>query len=158
MVVVRARGDHEVGLPLADPADHLPAHGERRLQLAVVVVEHLVLGDPQPPPGLLRLGPPPLRERAAALGLVPGVAVRQRDELDRVALRGPQRGRAARVEVAVVGMGAEHDDAQRPDGVSRGSGDCDRQQREGQREEHGADSDDSPRHESLLGVAGSAAF
>ena len=87
-------------------------YGERRLELAVVVVEHLVLGDAEAAPRLLRLGAPAPGERPSALGLVAGVAVRQRDELDGVPLLRPQDGGAAGVAVAVVGVGPEHDDAQ----------------------------------------------
>jgi LmbE family N-acetylglucosaminyl deacetylase len=45
VVIVGPWRYHHVGVPLADAADHLLAHGERGLELAIVVVEHLVLGD-----------------------------------------------------------------------------------------------------------------
>ena len=112
VVVVRPRREHDVGVPLPDLADDLLAHVHGGHELAVVVVERFVFRDAEPPRRLLR---PPRRrrgERAAAFGLVAGVAVGDGDELDLVAQRGPLGGGAAGLLVAVVGMGAEGDDAE----------------------------------------------
>ncbi len=112
MIVVRPRREHQVGLPLADLADDLLAHLQRRKQLAVVIVEDDVF-DADALAGLDGFGAPPCRERAAAFGLMAGVAVGDRDEADLVAQRGPFRGRAAGADVAVVRVRAERDDVQR---------------------------------------------
>src|ERR1019366_3135264 len=45
--------------------DDLLTHGDRRQQLAVMVIEHLV-GDAQPPPGLFRFRAAALGQRAAS--------------------------------------------------------------------------------------------
>ena len=76
-----------------------------------MVVEDDVL-DADAAAGFLRLGAAPRRERAATLGLVPGVAVGDRDEPHAMAERGVLRRRAARALIAVVGMRAERDDVQ----------------------------------------------
>ena len=80
MVVVRTMAEDDVGLPFAnEPGDRAPVL-QRRLELAVVDVEHL-RGDAEDLRGLLHLGGAPARERAAGLAPVPDVAVGDRDEL-----------------------------------------------------------------------------
>ena len=54
-----------------------------------------------------------LGQRAAALALVPGIAVRHRDELHLVPHLGELRRGAAGADVAVVRVRAEHDDTER---------------------------------------------
>ena len=58
--------------------------------------------------GLAALG-----ERTARLREVPDVAVGERDELDLVALRGKQRGRAGELELGIIGMRSECDNSKR---------------------------------------------
>src|SRR5258707_1261940 len=122
MVVVRPVADADVGLPLADEARDLAPVLERHHQLAVVVVEYLGLDAED----LGRL----LRFRAAAQGQWPArdapvadVAVGDGHALELVPGRGPLGGHPGRVELAIVGMGAERDDAQdRPRRHGRGRG------------------------------------
>ena len=84
MVIVGPRRHHDVGVPLANGADHLPAHFERGHQFAIVVVHDLVFGDARgggPIPAVsayLRLA-----SAAAAHLLVAGVAVGDRNEFHR---------------------------------------------------------------------------
>ena len=110
VVVVRTGRDHDVGVPLADLADDLNAHIQPGRELAVVVVEHFVV-DAQPAARFLGLGPPARGENASAFGLMTRVAVGDGDELDLVAGRGVLGREAARLDVAVVGVRAECDDA-----------------------------------------------
>ena len=62
---------------------------------------------------LLDLGGAPASEDRAGHLVMADVAVGHADELDLVAQLGPPRGRAAGLELAVVGMGPEDDDPQR---------------------------------------------
>ena len=78
-----------------------------------MIVEDDVL-DADAPAGFDGFGTPPRGERAAAFGLMTGVAVGDRDEPHSLAERGPFGGGAAGTDVAVVGMCAERDDVQPP--------------------------------------------
>ena len=84
MIIVRTRGQHNVGVPLPDSADYLQSYVQAGQQFPVVIVKHLVL-DAQPPRRFLGFQPPALGQCAAAFGLVPGVSVSYRDKLDQVA-------------------------------------------------------------------------
>ena len=112
MVVVGARGNHDVGFPLPYGADDLAARFERGHQLAIVVVEDLVLGDAEAARRLLRLQIPAPGQGAASHRLVAGVAVGDGEELDGVAGSGELDGRAAELDVAIVRVGADGEDAQ----------------------------------------------
>ena len=94
MVVIGTRRKHDVGLPLPDLSDDLPAHVQAGHQFAIVVVEGFVL-DADPPARLLRLLPAARGERSPALALMAGVAVSHRDELHVVAKSGVLGGQAA---------------------------------------------------------------
>ena len=83
-------------------------------ELAIVVVESLVLRDAQPPACLLRLRAPAHGQGSATLTLVAGVPVGDRDELHEVAAGGPEGGRAAHSDVTVVGMRPEGNDPELP--------------------------------------------
>ena len=76
-----------------------------------MIVEDDVL-DADAASGFLGFGAPPRRQGAAALGLVPRVAVGDRDEADAMAERGEFRRGAARALVAVVRMRAKRDDVE----------------------------------------------
>jgi hypothetical protein len=93
-------------------------------------------------------------EGAAAFGLVAGVAVRHRDELDLVPLRRPEGGGAPGVDVAVVRVRAEDDDAQgRVGGGRRRRGE---EEEEGEGRERGrAGPVSSVDHRFLRGLQGS---
>ncbi len=112
MVVVRAVPHDDVGLPVADEARHRAAVLERGLEFAVMDVEH-VGGDAEDAGALLDLGVPALGQRATSLAEVADVAVRHRDELHLVPLRGPERRHPGGLQLRVVRMGAERDDAER---------------------------------------------
>jgi len=133
VVVVRAMAQDDVGLPVADQAGDRAAVLERGHELAVVNVEHLVL-DAENARAFGDFGLAALRERPAGLLEVADVAVGHGDELHLVAACGPERRHAARLELGIVGMGAEGDDAQR---LTRWLSGCglpgdERQQRDGQ--------------------------
>ena len=108
----------DVRLPLADQARDRLAVLERRHQLAVVDVHDVGL-DPEDPRALGHFGLPPLGQRTAGALEVTDVAVGHRHELHLVALRGPQRRHAARLELGVVGMRPECDDPERFRGCLR---------------------------------------
>jgi hypothetical protein len=77
-----------------------------------VVVEHLVLGDAEPPRRLLRFEVPTLGQHAAAHLVVARIAIGHRDKLHRVPRLGELVGRAAELDIAVVRMGPERNDAE----------------------------------------------
>ncbi len=113
VVIVRPVGEDDVGPPRADEPHDLPPDLERRLQLAVVVVEDLGL-DPVDAGGGLHFGLPALRQRPSRHPVVADVAVCDRDELHLVAEGRPLRRDAASVELAVVGVGPEGDNPDLP--------------------------------------------
>ena len=80
----------------------------RRQELAVVVVEHDVL-DADPAARFPRLRAAPCGQRAAALGLMTGVAVRHRRRIGRGDRARRAWRRASGALIAVVRMGAESD-------------------------------------------------
>ena len=147
MVIPRPVRQDDVGLPFADQAGDLLARLEIRHQLAVVDVEDVRL-DAELLVARRDLGLAPLRQRAARLREVSDVAVGQRHQLDLVSLRGHQRCRAPELQLGIVWMRAERDDAQRAwrgrlggEMLNAGSG---------QRENQAAD-DEFVRHGKLLG-------
>ena len=84
---------------------------QRRQQLAIVVVEDDVV-DADATAGFDGLGAPAHGELAAALLVVAGIAVGDRDEADLGARGDPFGGDPPGADVAIVGMGPEGDDAQ----------------------------------------------
>jgi hypothetical protein len=112
VIVVRARGEHEIGAPLPNLADDLLPYLQVGHELPIVIVEHDVL-DADPPARLLCLGAAAHRQLPTPLLLVTGIAVGDRHEADLVPECRPLRGAAARPDVTVVGVGAERDDAER---------------------------------------------
>ena len=111
VVVVGARAEDEVGIPGADEARECAAVFEGGLEFAVVVVEHHSL-DTEDAVGRVDLGFAAEGEGAAGFAPMADVAVGDGDEEDVVAERGPARGGAADLEFAVIGVGAEGDDAE----------------------------------------------
>ena len=89
---------------------------QRGQQFAVVNVEHLGR-DAQQLRRLLHLGRAALRQRSARDLPVADVAVGDRDELDVMPERRPLGGHARRLELGIVGMRAEANDAQLAVGV-----------------------------------------
>src|SRR5437588_2108152 len=100
MIVIGARRNDDVRLPLADFADDLLTDLPGRQELAVVVIEHFVF-DADASPGFLRLS-------AATLGKFFSA-----HRLHLVAEHGILGGDATCAEVAIVGMRTEGDDAHR---------------------------------------------
>ena len=74
MIVIGARCDDDVRIPLADFANNLLADFKGRQELAVVIIEHFVF-DADASPGFLCLGAPALGECFSTHRLVPRVAV-----------------------------------------------------------------------------------
>jgi hypothetical protein len=72
MVIIGPRRENEVGIHLPHLADDLFPDWQGREQLTVVIVQHDIL-DADAFAGFLGLGPPAIRQRAAAFGLMPGV-------------------------------------------------------------------------------------
>ena len=131
MIVVRAMAHHDVRLPVANEPRDGAAVLQRRLELAVVDVEHL-RGDAEDLRRLLHLRRAAARERTAGLPPVPDVAVGDGDELDVMPERRPLRGRPADPQLGVVRMRAERDDPELAVLRARGqdaSEKCDQQNR-----------------------------
>ncbi len=110
MVVVGPMAHDDVGLPCADEPRHRLAVFERGRQFAVVDVHHFGL-DPENAGAFGDFRLAPACQRAAGRAEVADVAVGHRDELDLVPGRSPERRDAARLQLGIVGMGAEGDDA-----------------------------------------------
>ena len=111
VIVVRSRRQHQVRLPEPDLSNDFFSRLERRQQLAVVIVQHDVV-DTDAPSGFLCFGAATRGERATALGLMPGVAIRDRDEANAVPEGRQLRCRAAGLLVAIVLVRAERDDVE----------------------------------------------
>jgi hypothetical protein len=117
-----------------------------------VDVEH-VGRDAENAGALLDLGVPALCQWAPGLAEMTDVAVGHRDELDLMALRGPECRHAGCLELGVIRVRAEGDDAQRPVWRRLGVRD-DRYERESQNGDKGSESSHvSPRWKSH-GAAG----
>ncbi|MNW56408.1 hypothetical protein D3C74_341200 [compost metagenome] len=104
--------DDQVRLPAADPGDDLTTERDARHELAVVLVEDLVLLHAELARRGERLDRASAREGLARSRPVPGVAVRQRQELHAVAGQGESCGDATRVLVGLVGVRRDDQDAQ----------------------------------------------
>jgi hypothetical protein len=111
VIVVGAGAEDQVGLPFADEADQLLAILERGHELAVVIVEDFD-ACAEEGGGLLHFVFAAEGKWAAGFAPVADVAVGDGDEFDMVALGGPESADAAGLELAVVGVGAEADDAE----------------------------------------------
>ena len=111
MVVVGPMAHDDVSLPGTDEPGHRLAVFERRRQLAVVNVHDFSL-DAENAGAFGDLGGTPPREGTAGGGEVADVAVGHRDELHLVPGRRPERRDAARLELGIVWMRAEGDDAE----------------------------------------------
>jgi len=109
MVIPRPVRKDDVGVPLPDQVCHLLAGLEIRHQLAVVDVQD-VRRDPELLVTGLDFSLAPLGERTAGLCKMPDVAVRERDELHLVPLRGEERRRPPELLLRIVRVGAEGDD------------------------------------------------
>ncbi len=84
---------------------------ERRLEFAVVDVEHL-RGDAENPRRFQRLRGAPAGQWPAGLAPVSDVAVGDGDEFHLMSERRPLRGRPREAQLVVVGMRPERDDSQ----------------------------------------------
>jgi hypothetical protein len=104
--------DDQVRLPAADPGDHLTTERDARHELTVVLVEHLVLLHAELARRGERLGCTPARQSLAGRRPVPGVTVRQRQELHAVTRQGEPCGDAACVLVGLVGVRRDDQDTQ----------------------------------------------
>src|SRR5204863_1395454 len=114
--------DEEVGAVAPDLAGDVAAQPARVLDLAVRVAEERHLLDAERARGAALLlltdgGQPRGGHRAVARALV---AVGDDDEADVLAFLDELRHRAARAELAVIGMGGDHQDA--PDGIAHALG------------------------------------
>ncbi len=95
MVIIRPRAQDQVGLELADDPNDLSSVRQCWLELAVVVVEHLILGQSEDARDCLRFGVAASGEFDAADLVMASVAVRQRYELDAVSLLTVESGDAS---------------------------------------------------------------
>ena len=74
VIVIGARRNDDICIPLADFANNLLAGLKGRQELAVVIIEHFVF-DADAPPRFLRFRAPALGECFSTHGLVPCIAV-----------------------------------------------------------------------------------
>src|ERR1041384_3357986 len=110
VIIVGSRGQHDIGIPLTYFSDDLQSYIETRYQLAVVIIEHIV-SNAESLTRFLCFGIPALRKLAATFRLVTGIAVSNCYKLHSIAeLRKQYRG-TARILIAVVGMCADHNNA-----------------------------------------------
>ena len=128
--------DHQVRVPLANEAGDFAAVLQVRLQFAVVDVEHFA-GDAEDAGGLQHFSQAAFGKRAAGLAPVADVAIGHGHELHLVSFGGPHRSGAAGLNLTIVRVRPEADDAQfavvrRGGGVSRCNGQANGQHRDGE--------------------------
>ena len=111
VVIVGARGEDDVGLPIADQAGDGFSVFEGGHEFAVVIVEDDGF-DAQDFGARFDFCGAPLGERSAGRFEMADVAVGDGDEFDFVASRRPHGRHAPGFEFAIVGMGPERDDAE----------------------------------------------
>ena len=111
VVIVRAVREHQIGFPVADQPGNRASIFERRFQLAIVNVEHL---DRRAPAlgTLFDLGRSTQGERSAGHVPVADVAIRDRDQLHMMPGLRPHRCRAAALELGIIRVSSEGDDAE----------------------------------------------
>jgi hypothetical protein len=107
VVIVRPWRHHYVSLPLAYAPDDLLTHMQKGKQFAIVVVKDFVFVNAEAFSSLDRFRAAPFGERSAALILVPGVTVRNRDELHMVSHGCKDRTCATCPNVTVIGVRPE---------------------------------------------------
>ncbi len=112
MIIIGARRDDNVSLPLANLARNRAAVFQGRQQFAIVNVEDFGL-DPQDLGAALHFGGSPSSQDGACHLIVANVAVGHAHELDLVPELDPARGGSTGREFAVVRMGPENDDLKR---------------------------------------------
>src|SRR5262245_33836611 len=112
VIVIGSGCDHDIRLPLANLSDDLFTNLQGRQELAVVVIEHLIL-DADASSCFLSLGTPAISEFLTVLRLMSSVAICDRYKLHLVAERCIFRGKATGSLVAVVRMGPKGDHAHR---------------------------------------------
>jgi hypothetical protein len=96
---------------MADQPRERAAVLQRRFEFAVVDVEHHAL-DAEDLVRLVHLGLAPFRQRPARFAPVADVTIRDGDEEHVMPLLRPQRGGAADLDLAIIRMRAEGNDAQ----------------------------------------------
>ena len=111
MIVVGAVGDDDVGFPFADGADDLAANIEGGDEFAVVVVENLILFDAEPFEGFLSFEVAAFGEGATAHFVMTGITVSDGQEFYDVTHLGEESGGSAHLDVAIVGVRADGEDA-----------------------------------------------
>src|SRR5260221_998112 len=110
VIVVGSRGDDHVRTPLPYLSNDLKTDLQTRYQFSVVVVEYIV-GYAQAFTGLLGLGKTALCQYASSLQLMAGIAVGDRYKFDRMAHSSEESGCSSGIQVTIIGMGADNDDA-----------------------------------------------
>src|SRR5260221_401069 len=112
VIVVGSRGDDHVRTPLPYLSNDLKTDLQTRYQFSVVVVEYIV-GHAQPFTGLLGLGKTALCQYASSLQLMTGIAVGDRYKFNRMAHSSEESGCSSGIQVTIIGMGTDNDDAKR---------------------------------------------
>ena len=113
MVIVSRMGNDHIRFPVPDFPDHFQPVFQRRHQLPVVVVHHLVLHS-EPLSRFPGFHHTPFGQGSTSCGLVPGIAIGHGNKLNPVPhLRIQNRG-ASRYKVTIIGMGTNHHDMKRP--------------------------------------------
>ena len=103
VIIVEPVGENQIGTEAADEANQRVSSFQRRHEGAVRVVQQLV-GSANDGAGGAGFGTTPLREGGAVLEMVAGAAVGDADKLHFAAEPAPFAGRAAGLEIGVVGM------------------------------------------------------
>ena len=88
MIIVNARREDDIGIPLADEPDDLRADLQGGQEFAVVVLKHLVLGDPETFGGFLGLRAPAFGERSTPISQCPASPLVVRNEFHQMTLGG----------------------------------------------------------------------
>src|SRR5882762_9042521 len=110
VIVVGPWSDDHVRTPLPYLSNDLKTHRQARYQFSVVVVEYIV-DHAQAFTGLLRLGKTALCQYASSLQLMTGIAVGDRYKFNRMAHTSEESGCSSGIQVTIIGMGTDNDDA-----------------------------------------------
>jgi hypothetical protein len=113
VIIPGAMRQHDVGVPAADAAHDVLPGVQGRQQAAVVVTEDFGFVDAQPPRGFLCFAASDRGELRCWKEVMPGRAIGHREEFHGVASCGKLTGRAAELDLTIVGVRPDTDDPHR---------------------------------------------
>jgi hypothetical protein len=108
IIVWSVRYDY-IGIPFADLPDNLKSHFQAGHQFTIVIIQYIIL-NAKSFTGFFCFGNSSLGKRTTAFGLMAGIAIGNRYKLHGMPHRGKEYGCTATITIAVIRVGAYHDD------------------------------------------------